>query len=339
MQSDKFSVLIPVYNAEKYLVNCIESIIKQRYNNIEIILVDDGSTDKSGGICDEYAEKYDCIKVFHQKNTGQFIARQRCLSYSTGDYCIFIDADDYWEPDLLEKVQNVINKHKCDVVMFDRKNVFGDTVVDVHLPFDNESVFTNENKEQLYKMLIEENTLNNLVLKAFKRTLSKDNVSDYGFEGVCYAEDAFKSACLIKEANKIVYLSDCLYNYRLGIGVTAHKSADLVEKVALANSLILKLLSNCAEGFENYKKNNMSSFMKRAVKYIIWGYRENPHILKHAMEKVSKTSYYQEAKIISKNELNLFEKIVLNNAEKQKFFVVRIIGEVLKIKNNFIKLR
>ena len=338
MENIKFSILIPVYNVEKYLKQCIDSVLAQNYSNFEIILVDDGSKDSSGKICDEYADKYDFVKVIHQKNAGQFTARQKCLNLSTGDYCIFLDSDDYWDPQLLEKVKKVIDKYQCDMVIFDRKDVLEDVVVEVHLPFHNKDVFINENKEELYRILLEGTLLNNLVLKVFKRNLSKDNVRDYGFKGICYGEDAFKSACLIKEAERIVYLSECLYNYRRGVGVTSHISADLIEKIAYSNSCMLKLLEDCADDFACYKFRNMTNYMKNVVKYIVYGYIDNPKTLEAVMKNVAEIDYYQEARKSSKYELSLFEKVLLNNAEKQKFRLIKVIGILLKLKNRIRKV-
>lgn len=337
LENIKFSVLIPVYNVEKYLKQCIDSVLTQSYDNFEMILVDDGSTDSSGKICDEYADTFDFIKVIHQKNAGQFTARQNCLKFSTGDYCIFLDADDYWELNLLDKVQILIKKHQCDMVIFDRKDVFENTVIKVKLPFNNEYVFVNEKKEELYKMLLEGTLLNNLVLKVFKRNLSKDNIRDYGFKGICYGEDAFKSACLIKEAKKIVYLSECLYNYRKGVGVTSHLSAALVEKTAYSNSRMLKLLEDCVDNFECHKIINMTNYIKKAVKYIVYGYIDNPKTLEIVMKNVAEIDYYQEARKVSKCELSLFEKIIMNNAEKQKFILIRIVGNLVKLKNKMVR--
>ena len=101
---DKISIIVPVYKTEDYIDRCIKSIIKQSHRNIELILVDDGTPDKAGIICDDYAEKDNRIKVIHQENAGQSVARNNALKIATGDYYCFIDSDDYVAPDLLEKL-------------------------------------------------------------------------------------------------------------------------------------------------------------------------------------------------------------------------------------------
>ena len=97
----KISIIVPVYNSEKHLCKMIESIIEQEYSHWELILVDDGSTDRSGDVCDEYAQKDTRIKVYHQKNGGVSVARNKALDKISGDYVTFIDSDDWVEPSYL----------------------------------------------------------------------------------------------------------------------------------------------------------------------------------------------------------------------------------------------
>ncbi|WP_346686825.1 glycosyltransferase [Megamonas hypermegale] len=105
------SVIVPVYNVEKYLSKCIESIINQTYTNLEIILVDDGSTDNSGKICDNYAKKDNRIKVIHKKNGGPSLARNTGLNIFRGEYVSFIDSDDYIEPFMYDKMLQIFSKY------------------------------------------------------------------------------------------------------------------------------------------------------------------------------------------------------------------------------------
>ena len=102
------SIIVPVYKVEQYLHRCIDSILAQTYPNLEIILVDDGSPDRSGEICDEYAEKDSRIKVIHQKNAGVSTARNAGLDICTGEYVAFVDSDDYLESDMIQKLQDGI---------------------------------------------------------------------------------------------------------------------------------------------------------------------------------------------------------------------------------------
>ncbi|WP_294184184.1 glycosyltransferase family 2 protein [uncultured Clostridium sp.] len=113
--NELISIIIPVYNVEKYICKCIDSIINQSYKNIQIILVDDGSTDKSGYICDRYSKMDTRIQVIHEKNKGQSSARNIGLQISEGNYICFIDADDYVHKDYLIYLLNLILKDNSDM--------------------------------------------------------------------------------------------------------------------------------------------------------------------------------------------------------------------------------
>ena len=111
MEKDLISVIVPVYKVEKYLEKCIESIIKQTYTNLQIILVDDGSPDNCGKICDEYAKKDSRIEVIHKINGGLSDARNVGINRANGRYIGFVDSDDYVEPDYLEQLLNNFKKY------------------------------------------------------------------------------------------------------------------------------------------------------------------------------------------------------------------------------------
>lgn len=111
----KVSIVVPVYKVEKYLKRCLDSIITQTYNDIEVILVDDGSPDKSGKICEEYAAKYPYFKVIHQKNMGLSSARNSGTKNASGDYVTYIDSDDFVSPDYIEYLMGLIEKYDADV--------------------------------------------------------------------------------------------------------------------------------------------------------------------------------------------------------------------------------
>lgn len=102
--NDKISVIVPVYNKKDYLEQCIDSILSQTYNNLELLLIDDESTDGSGDICDRYADRDERVRVFHQKNGGPTAAVMTGLKEAVGDYCAFIDSDDYVSSDMLQKM-------------------------------------------------------------------------------------------------------------------------------------------------------------------------------------------------------------------------------------------
>ncbi len=109
------SIIIPVYNVEKYLNRCLESVINQKYRKLEIILIDDGSTDNSGKICDEYALKDSRIKVIHKKNDGVSVARNTGIKIAKGNYIGFVDSDDWIHPDMYKKLYQALIKNQADI--------------------------------------------------------------------------------------------------------------------------------------------------------------------------------------------------------------------------------
>lgn len=115
----KISAVVPVYNMGKYITKCVESLVNQKYKNVEIILVDDGSTDNSGKLCDALASQYHNIKVFHQKNSGVSKARNKGLELATGYYISFIDPDDYLDLQTYETVIALMENNDADIGCYD----------------------------------------------------------------------------------------------------------------------------------------------------------------------------------------------------------------------------
>lgn len=116
MEKDKISIIVPVYAVEKYLNRCVSSICQQTYENLEVVLVDDGSLDRCGEICDEWAQKDKRIRVVHQKNGGISKARNAAINIVTGDYIGFVDSDDYIEPQMYEKLYHLMTESQADMV-------------------------------------------------------------------------------------------------------------------------------------------------------------------------------------------------------------------------------
>ena len=125
-ETPTISVIVPIYNVERYLPACLESIVQQFINDYEAILVDDGSTDSSRAICDEYAAKHPQFRVIHQENQGVASARNRGVSEARGEYIIFLDSDDFLVPNSLSGLLDLANKNELDVLGFSLINVTDD---------------------------------------------------------------------------------------------------------------------------------------------------------------------------------------------------------------------
>ena len=130
MNKPRFSIVVPVYKTQNYIRQCMESILAQTYENYEVILVDDGSPDRSGEICDEYAAQDARFRVIHKENGGLVSARKAGAEVCMGDYVVNVDSDDYIADDLLERLSNIISEHEPDVVCYDAYRFFPDGQMD-----------------------------------------------------------------------------------------------------------------------------------------------------------------------------------------------------------------
>lgn len=215
----KFSILVPVYNVEKYLEQCVDSLLNQTYKGeYEIILVDDGSTDSSGAICDRYQKNNpDKIKVIHKKNEGLVSARQVGIEHATGEYSLFVDSDDFAELNLIDTINECINRNnKPDMVIYSFQYYSnGKTTERKATITKTETVFTNERKKDIYEALISTNFVTSLWTKALKTEILKNDPTDYSlYYTKNMAEDWFRSIHLLTVSDKIVYINEPLYNYR-----------------------------------------------------------------------------------------------------------------------------
>ncbi len=205
------SIIIPVYNTEKYLRRCIDSILNQTYKFIQLILIDDGSSDECGKICDEYQIKDKRIKVIHQENYGQAAARNRGLDAADGDFIAFVDSDDYIEADMMEYLLNNLIEYKADIA------VCGIRKVNLN---GNTAGYFNENLKDFFvfdtylamEKLIDNNIMNFSVWdKLYKSKLFEDL---WFKEGIIF-EDMQLIYQLLDKAEKIVYSAAPKYNYVL----------------------------------------------------------------------------------------------------------------------------
>lgn len=219
----KVSVIVPVYNVEEYLCDCIDSVINQTYKHFELILVDDGSTDGSGKICDNRKIRHpDKIVVIHTQNLGPIQARMHGIRNSSGDVLVFLDSDDCLRVDTLEILVKCFVKQECDMVLYDAMICPAFPSKNIEYPFDNGIAFDKTSKEKLYEKLISRQIPNSVCLKAIRRNLA--NLPDFfmHLNNVKHGEDLLMSAYFITNCEKIVYLKQGLYHYRVRPGSAVH---------------------------------------------------------------------------------------------------------------------
>lgn len=200
------SIVVPVYNIQQYLPLCLDSIINQTYTNLEIIVVDDGSTDGSGEICDQYGQKDNRIQILHCTNGGLSVARNRGLKAAKGTYIGFVDGDDWIEPTFYESLYNVIKNNNVDLAFC---SFYIDKNGECTAKYQSGKVFC-WNKEESLKKLLKDKQLNNYAWnKLYKRTLF-DSIS---FPPNKYYEDILTLYKVFLKVEKTAYIEKPLYHY------------------------------------------------------------------------------------------------------------------------------
>lgn len=207
------SVIVPVYKAEAYLHRCVDSLVAQTLKNIEILLINDGSPDQSGAICDEYAQRYPFIKVFHNKNQGVSATRQFGIDHASGIYSIHTDPDDWVEPTMLEDLYNKAQETNADMVIFD-----------FIAEYKNKSKYCKQQPSDYApnKVLKEMFTVlhGSCVNKLIRHSCYKEyNVSfPIGFS--CF-EDLYTTVSLLRNNIKVAYIPKAYYHYDKSINTNS----------------------------------------------------------------------------------------------------------------------
>ena len=218
----KVSIIVPIYNAEKYLNICIDSLINQDYKNIEIILIDDGSTDRSANICDEYLKKDNRIKVIHNSNKGVSATRNEGIKVAIGEWITFVDADDWVEKNYISSMYNVVDDDTDMIIGRTISVIKGKRVYDGYRGEDIE-FFENENKYKLFESIFDDNISNmkyphisTCSAKLFRMKLIKDLDLLYN-SNLKYYEDAIFNMEVIFNAKKVILINKKIYYYRYNI--------------------------------------------------------------------------------------------------------------------------
>lgn len=206
----KISILIPLYNDEKNIKRCLESLLNQTYKNLEIIIVNDGSTDKSQSIVEKYQKKDKRIILINQKNQGVCTARNTLIKNFTGDYALFVDSDDTIDTDTCETLNKILKKNKdIDMITFDFKRDYGNNNFFNKYPNDNKlDFFTGEEATKLY---IYKDTKFGMVL--WRRLYRKDLLKKVYFEPNLLPEDYATAFFIYKNCTKIIHINRSFYNY------------------------------------------------------------------------------------------------------------------------------
>lgn len=248
----KITIIVPIYNMENFIGRCIETTLAQTLPEIELILVDDGSNDKSGQICDEYASKDSRIKVIHKENAGQGIARNDALKIASGKYVFFLDADDYNEPETCEEIYNLMEETQADMCSFGYRidNPNGDIVV---VPLVRDARYDGEEVRDKFILHFFGDDPSDYELRgasvgmsAFRRELIDKNEIRFPSERKVYTEDTAFCLEFCKVASRIVTTSKVYHHYQQNAESFSQKyTPDKMEKTMET----VKVLSNYAKEY------------------------------------------------------------------------------------------
>lgn len=277
----KVSFIVPIYNVEKYIKKCVESILCQENIDIEVILVDDGSPDRSGRIIDELASEHECIKVIHKKNGGVSSARNAGMCISKGDYLLFVDGDDFIEPDYAVSFVGLIEKYGVDVAFSYKFFVNDDSSYNPVLR--DGTISGDEACTQLYLNKIGVAVWN----KIYKRSFVEKNRIRF-HEEYWFAEGmTFNIECFLK-SNKIAFTEKTIY----------HQTAN-------ANSAVRKFRLDswyCGRQAMIYQKELINKCHKDVLDAWNYHYREyNYSILRGIIKSHSEEEYQNEMRLCIKN--------------------------------------
>tara|TARA_B100000787_G_scaffold169992_1_gene163320 strand:- start:4383 stop:5375 length:993 start_codon:yes stop_codon:yes gene_type:complete len=263
--SPKISCIVPVYNASKHLNQCIDSILSQTYSNFELLLINDGSTDNSGEICDLKASSDERIQVYHNKNKGVSSARNTGIKESNGEYICFIDSDDWINQNTFLEISKSLVKNNTDFVIWGMKLRYANYAKELNVPNCNYYSKLDDIRLLLVKIdlagLLESpcNKLyNNIIIK--KNNLFFD-------EEVSYLEDMKFNCNYIQKINSICSINTPFYNYRKEINsssLSKNYPLNLVELIQEINSLRIKLFSPFLGAYKDEYTLFLKSLLDRA---------------------------------------------------------------------------
>lgn len=304
MGQDLISIIIPVYNVENYIENCVSSVIKQTYKNIEIILVDDGSMDKSGIICDELAKRDNRIKVIHQKNKKAAEARNCGINNSNGRYIIFIDSDDYVDEEYVLYLYNLIKKNDSKLGISPYTVISNNKKNDIGKNF-SQTILTVE--EALRRLVKEEGFTVSPCAKIYDKSLF-DNIRYPS--GKLFEDNATTYKLIMKCEENIIYGNEShyFYNIRDNSSMTSEFNLDKLQLIEWTD-IMYKDVSEKYPNLVNCLKKKMITVRFSILRMIKYEEKSEEILTKrNEIEKYIKNRKYE---ILKNEEIDKRDKIAL----------------------------
>lgn len=267
-----FSIIVPIYKVNpEYLGVCVNSILMQTYEDFELILVDDGSPDDCGKICDTYAEQDGRIKVIHQKNQGVSVARNSGIASAKGEWILFVDADDWIDADALEILKTKVQNNLCDILIYRLVKNGAGRITELEYNLNSEYLYDTsqfEDKELFYRRVIDIPYVKKGVTvpiyysmdKIFRRSFLIKNGLMYP-AGLAKSEDKVFIAQCFEKAHYIYHINEQLYYYRMNDESICHRYSSNLDQQRKIMAVILKQIAERMDielgemsGDKSYKK-------------------------------------------------------------------------------------
>lgn len=325
------SVIVPVFNVEMYLSKCITSILDQTYKNIEVILVNDGSTDDSGSICDQYAKKDNRIKVIHKKNNGVSHARNIGIDKSNGKWITFVDSDDWIEDNYLEMLLKEAKSQDVDIVLCGHNKVWENNIEKINQMADSRIY---NSREYLIKTLNPQTGFGFCHMKLIKR----ECINEIRFnENLVVCEDALFNMQISKNIEKAYFCSDRLYNYRNNSNSVVKKYDENYENKYLKAIKIIKqhLINDFGE---NEILQNYYNFVAFHLMLVVVNYCYHPknktHNKRKLLKEVCNNKEFKEGiKKSNYENLSLTRKITLFTIKHKLYILTEFICRYRQMQN------
>lgn len=329
--SVRFSVNIPVYNTSKYIPKCLDSILNQTFTDFEIIIVNDGSTDNSEQVCKSYTDPR--IRYYYKDNEGPVLTRRYSIDRAEGEYCLFIDSDDFVEPDYLETVDRIIREENCDIVNCSFKMVYSDRYENAIMPWYEKKVFCGDTMKDFRKMFFTNNGLNSICTKIFKTELIKSDKTDFRkFSDIRSGEDIIQTFYPVFNCEKIVYCPECFYCYRQNeASITQIARTDRYKDVFRVRGEIYDRLNRDGLFLDEYKTGFSNLVIKALTQCIKEIARSDIDIRKKAeiYEDIAGSDFYEKMiENFDASSLDIKNRLVykLFSGKKYKTLVALISG-------------
>ena len=301
------SIIVPVYNVEKYICRCIDSILAQTYKDFELILVDDGSTDSSGKICDDYKERDKRIKVIHKENGGLSSARNVGIDVAEGDYIGFIDSDDYIRKDMYEILYKCIQKNNCDIsicnYLFIDEDGNGVTHMNNDLPIKDEIISGYEAIEKMcsYKGFY--------YITAWNKLYNKHIISSNKFPIGRVHEDVFNSYKILFNSNKVGCVYEPLYYYTINSNGITHKAFN-IKRLDILYAYIERIKFSKINNLDLLKITTEKLFWDEMIKYYFMLDNKSSEV-KNIYKDLRKKSIYLIPNLIYNHDYNWKNKVAI----------------------------